>query len=179
MDKVTNTSETFKPLPNGVVYSKEENFTPFSTPPIQAYESIVGAQRIERLLTAAERLKGVKVVELNSTAQGGGVAEMLFSQLPFINALGIKEEWKVIRGSEPFFECTKKLHNLLQGMAGTFTPDMEDAYCSNMEACVYDNLIDHPDVITIHDPQPLGLVFPYGKPPGISISDRFCSFTHF
>jgi trehalose synthase len=164
MKETKDIVRTFKPLPNGVVYSKRENFTPFSAAPAEAYESIVGAERIERLYNAAARLKGVKLMELNSTAQGGGVAEMLFSQLPFINSLDIKEEWKVIRGNERFFECTKKLHNLLQGMEGAFSPDMEDAYCSNMEVCACDNLIDYPDVVTVHDPQPLGLAHHVKRP---------------
>jgi len=57
-----------------------------------------------------------------ATAQGGGVAEMLFRSVPFLNELGIETEWKVIKGNEEFFEFTKNLHNLLQGMKGTFTP---------------------------------------------------------
>ncbi len=71
--------------------------------------------------------------------------------------LGIEAEWKIIRGNDQFFECTKKLHNLLQGMEGTFTPDMEDSYCSTIEECASANIIDGPDLVTIHDPQPLGL----------------------
>jgi len=145
------------PLDNGVVYSKRENFCPFSTPPLEAYFSIMGDEKMERLQRAAERLQGIKVLELNATAQGGGVAEMLYSSVPFLNLLGIDTEWKVIKGNEAFFDCTKGLHNLLQGMEGTFTPEMEAAYCSTLEGNAQSNLVNHQDVVIVNDPQPLGL----------------------
>jgi len=156
---LTNTGEqqvTF-PLPDGVVYSKRRNFCPFSTPPLADYAPILGSERMERLQRAAARLQGIKLLELNATAQGGGVAEMLFSSVPFLNELGIAAEWKVIKGNDDFFECTKSLHNLLQGMEGNFTTEMEQSYCSTLEENVNVNLIDHPDVVIVNDPQPLGL----------------------
>ena len=143
---------------NGIIYSNRKKFYPFSTPPLKAYGPILGDEKMERLQLVAERLKGVKLLELNATAQGGGVAEMLYSSVPFINMLGLETEWKVISGNKEFFECTKSLHNLLQGMKGTFSPEMERAYCDNLEDCVRANLIDyHPDVTIVNDPQPLGL----------------------
>jgi len=156
---LTNTGKeqvTF-PLPDGVVYSKRRNFCPFSTPPLADYAPILGSERMERLQRAAARLQGLKLLELNATAQGGGVAEMLFSSVPFLNELGIEAEWKVIKGNDEFFEVTKNLHNLLQGMKGTFSPEMEQSYCSTLEECANANLIDHPDVVIVNDPQPLGL----------------------
>jgi len=159
--------ETVFPLPNGVVYSKRENFRPFSTPPLEAYIPILGDERTERLQRAAERLKGLKVLELNATAQGGGVAEMLYSSVPFLNELGIETEWKVMSGNEEFFECTKGLHNLLQGMKGTFTQEMERAYYCTIADCARSNIIDHnPDIVMVNDPQPLGLARHLKKPGG-------------
>ena len=152
------------PLANGVVYSKRENFCPFSVPPVEDYAPILGAAKMERLWRAAERLKGLNLLELNATAQGGGVAEMLYSSIPFLNSLGINAEWKVISGNKEFFECTKGLHNLLQGMKGTFTPEMERAYNCNLEDYARANLINSPDVVNIHDPQPLGLAGRLKKP---------------
>ena len=146
------------PLEDGTVYSKRKNFCPFSTPPLEAYAPIVGEEKLERLQKVAERLKGLKLLELNATAQGGGVAEMLYSSVPFLNALGIEAEWKIICGSKDYFESTKSLHNLLQGMKGSFTPEMEQAYFATLEACAATNLIDYnPNVVIVHDPQPLGL----------------------
>jgi trehalose synthase len=146
------------PLPDGTVYSRRKDFCPFSTPPLQAYASFLSEEDPERLERAAERLKGLKLLELNATAQGGGVAEMLYSSIPFLNSLGIDAEWKVLRGNKEYFECTKSLHNLLQGMNGHFTPEMEKTYFCTLLECANDNLIDYtPDVVIAHDPQPLGL----------------------
>lgn len=145
-------------LADGTVYSKRKNFCPFSTPPPEAYIPIIGKDRIERLQAAAHKLKGLKLLELNASAQGGGVAELLYSAIPFLNLLGIEAEWKVIHGNREYFECTKTMHNLLQGMPGTFTPDMKQCYLSNLEECASANLIDYdPEVVLVHDPQPLGL----------------------
>ena len=145
------------PLPNGVVYSQREGFCPFSVPPLERYAPILGEDKVERLLRAAEKLKGLKLLEINATAQGGGVAEMLFSLLPMLNGLGIPAEWKVINGNEAFFECTKGLHNILQGSDDPFTAEMEQTYCCNLDECAGSNIINDPDVVNIHDPQPLGL----------------------
>ena len=166
MSAADNLSEVAKQEPvgitpppgNGVVYSERKNFCPFSTPPLEAYGRILGDEKMERLQRAAERLKGVKLLELNATAQGGGVAEMLYSSVPFINMLGLETEWKVISGNDKFFECTKSLHNMLQGMKGSFSPKMEQSYCDTLAESVNGNLIDyHPDVVIVNDPQPLGL----------------------
>jgi len=147
------------PLADGTVYSRRKNFCPFSTPPLEVYASILGEEKIERLHKVAQRLKGLKLLELNATAQGGGVAEMLYSSIPFMNALGIEAEWKVISGSKDYFECTKSLHNQLQGKKGSFTKEMEQVYFSSLEQCIGANLIDNsPDVVIVHDPQPLGLI---------------------
>ncbi len=151
-------TEPVSPPAHGVIYSQRLNFCPFTAPPLKAYASILGSERTERLQRAAERLKGRRVLELNATAQGGGVAEMLYSSVPFQNNLGVETEWKVISGNEKFFECTKGLHNLLQGMKGTFTQDMERAYYSTIADCACSDIIDRDsDIIMVNDPQPLGL----------------------
>ncbi|MBL7119461.1 MAG: glycosyltransferase [Dehalococcoidia bacterium] len=162
----TETDKSISLLVDGTVYSRRKNFSPFSTPPLQAYASIVGEDSIERLQRAAKPLKGLKLLELNATAQGGGVAEMLYSAVPFLNALGIEAEWKVIKGNREYFEITKNMHNLLQGKRGSFTPEMQETYFDTLEECANGNLIDYrPDVVDVHDPQPLGLTR-YLKKPG-------------
>ena len=160
-----DSTKVILPLTDGTVYSKRKNFYPFSASPLEAYASIVGEEKIERLQKVARRLKGLKLLELNATAQGGGVAEMLYSSIPFLNELGIEAEWKIISGSKEYFECTKGLHNLLQGKKGTFTSEMKHTYLNNLETCANGNLIDYsPDVVTVHDPQPLGLIHYLKKP---------------
>ena len=153
-------------LGDGTVYSRRKNFCPFSTSPLESYASIIGDEKIERLQNIGQRLKGLKILELNTTAQGGGVAEMLYSSIPFLNLLGIEAEWKIINGRKSYYECTKKLHNLLQGMKGSFTPEMKQIYISQLEECANNNIIDYsPDVVIVHDPQPLMLCH-YLKKPG-------------
>ncbi len=153
------------PLADGTVYSKRKNHCPFITSPLEAYASIIGEARVERLRAVAERLKGLKLLEVNATAQGGGVAELLYSSIPFLNSLGIEAEWKIISGSAEYFETTKTMHNQLQGMRGRFTPQMEETYFRTLEENVDNDYLEHaPDVVRIHDPQPLGLIRYLKKP---------------
>lgn len=161
----TTEDTTMLSLPDGTVYSKRKDFCPFSTPPLEAYASFLGEEKTERLQKVAQRLKGLKLLQLNATAQGGGVAEMLYSEMPFLNSLGIEAEWKVICGDADYFECTKKLHNLLQGKKGTFTAEMQQTYQTTLEKCASTDFIDYnPDVVLVHDPQPLGLTHYIQKP---------------
>ncbi len=106
------------PLEDGTMYSQRKGICPathpFSCAPVEDYTPFVGEQRMERLIDAVNKTKGVRILELNSAPVGGGVAEMLLSSVPFLNQLGIDDEWKVIRGSRPFYEATKGIHNLLR-----------------------------------------------------------------
>lgn len=156
------------PLPDGTVYSQRKGCCPFSTPPLTEYAPIVGEEKIERLLKVADRLKGLKILELNATASGGGVAEMLYSSIPMVNSLGIADEWKVISGNREYFECTKAIHNMLQGKPGVFTPEMQKTYCETIADNASQELIDfQPQIVMIHDPQPMGLE-QYLQKPGQS-----------
>ena len=143
-------------LSDGTVYSGRKNIRSFSAHSLEEYSSTISEEKIERLLGIAQRLKGLKVLELNSTAQGGGVAEMLYSSVPFLNTLGIEAEWKVLNGHKEYFECTKRLHNLLQGMRGSFTREMKQVYVNHLLECTGNNIVDNsPDIVIIHDPQPM------------------------
>ena len=150
------------PLPDGTMYCQSKGVCPdgppFSVSPLEAYVPVVGEQKIERLLTAVKMVKDLKILELNSSPIGGGVAEMLLSCIPFLNQLGIDIEWKVIQGSPSFYEVTKCIHNLLQGRGGCFTSEMERIYFNTLEENGNDHMVDwDADVVLIHDPQPLGL----------------------
>lgn len=147
-----------QPLSDGTVYSSGKSHRPFSAPPLEAYARIVGREKMERLYSRAEKLKGLKLLETNATAIGGGVAEMLHSSIPFLESLGINVEWRIVSGGREYFEVTKKLHNMLQGMQGSFTPSMEATYFSTLEDfCRLSPLHPDVDVIVSHDPQPLAL----------------------
>ena len=150
------------PAPDGTMYSQSKgicpNGPPFSVSPLEDYLPIVGDEKIERLMSAVQKVKGSKILELNSSPIGGGVAEMLLSCIPFLNQLGIDAEWKVIQGTKPFYEATKCIHNLLQGRGGCFTSEMEKVYFCTLEENSNGYTVDwDADVVIIHDPQPLGL----------------------
>ena len=152
------TIDTTGPSPDGTVYSARKRHCPFSTPSLESYAAVVGEERIERLVRTAQPMKGLKLLDINATAQGGGVAEMLYSSVPFMNELGIEAEWKIIRGNKDYFEITKRLHNLMQGMKGTITPEMKETYRRTLDECASLDLRDNgADVVQVHDPQPLGL----------------------
>ncbi|MFC1961911.1 glycosyltransferase [Chloroflexota bacterium] len=161
--KPTATEKTPQsPTADGIVYSRRRGICPTNPPfvhvPIEDYAPLVGEEKMERLRRAVAGVKGIKILELNSTPLGGGVAEMLLSSVPFLNQLGVDDEWRVIRGSGPFFEVTKCIHNMLQGKGGCFTSDMERIYFETLAENSNGTVLDYePDVVIAHDPQPLGL----------------------
>lgn len=121
------------------------------------YRSVVGSESIDRLLEIARRLKGVRVVHVNSTAFGGGVAEILRSMVPLMTSVGLKAEWLVITPPPEFFNVTKKIHNGLQGMEVTLTNEEKEFYMNILShSAEYLDFSDG-DIIMIHDPQPMGL----------------------
>nr|QNO57381.1 trehalose synthase [Methanosarcinales archaeon ANME-1 ERB7] len=145
-------------MEDGTLYSKRKGFTPLHVPPLKEYAKIVGEEPIKKLEEVSERLSGMEMLELSSTPLGGGVAEMLHSSVPFLNSIGIDDEWKVIKGSKEFFEVTKTMHHLLQGKKGKLTAEDEKIYFSAIKENVALDIIDYePDVVFVHDPQPLAL----------------------
>ena len=150
--------EKFIPMKDGTSYSKRKGFTPLHVPPLRKYAKIVGEEPIKKLEEVSERLSGMQMLELSSTSLGGGVAEMLHSSVPFLNSIGIDDEWKVIKGSKEFFEITKTLHHLLHGKKGKLAAEDEKIYFSAIKENVALDIIDYePGVVFVHDPQPLAL----------------------
>ena len=125
---------------------------------IDEYEPIIGKSEIQEILELAERVHGARIIHVNSTMYGGGVAEMLRSLVPLANSLGLKVKWEVIEGDDAFFGTTKRIHNALQGnMDIEISEEMWSHYLKVNE----DNaqkLDLEGDVILIHDPQPLPLI---------------------
>jgi len=94
---------------------------------------------------------------INSTYQGGGVAEMVSSVIPLMNDVGIDMGWRIFHGNPDFFSITKKFHNSLQGESIHFTPMKQQLYEeASMDFSTYTH-IDH-DCVIVHDPQPLPLI---------------------
>ncbi|MGH3127580.1 MAG: glycosyltransferase [Gaiellaceae bacterium] len=130
---------------------------------------LIGAERLDALLeTAADvrrRLGDRRIVNVNSTATGGGVAEMLATLLGYARGVGIEAEWLVIEGGPDFFEVTKRIHNGLYGSPG------DGGELGPRERAIYERTavaniepiraeIRPGDVVIVHDPQPAGLIGP-------------------
>jgi trehalose synthase len=118
------------------------------------YEAIVGSQNIEELYLLAEGLKGRRVKMVNSTAVGGGVAEILNALVPLLNEIGIPTQWEVIKGGEDFFNVTKKIHNALHGEPLSFTSRMKEVFLETNRENLRNTDLGQ-DVMVIHDPQPI------------------------
>ncbi len=118
------------------------------------YEPIVGHQTLEELYLLAEGLKGKRVKMVNSTAIGGGVAEILHQLVPLLDELGIQIQWEVIKGGEDFFIVTKSIHNALHGEAAPLTQRMKEIFLEVSQENIKNTDLDQ-DIIVIHDPQPI------------------------
>lgn len=111
---------------------------------------------MDSLRLTAQNLKKYKIVEINATANGGGVAELLSTQMPLSNDLGVNSRWWVLPPNDEFFSITKNLHNCLQGQCGL-------PFDGHMK--YYQEYLDHiakkipkdGDLYILHDPQTLGL----------------------
>ena len=124
---------------------------------LEEYRDIVGDEVVSEIFRKSKGLYGKKVLHVNSSYQGGGVAEILNHLVPLMSDLGIEVDWRVIHGHHDFFNVTKKFHNALQGEEINFSQLKRSVYTdTNKKFTTYSN-IDH-DAVIIHDPQPLPLV---------------------
>lgn len=124
---------------------------------IKEYESIVGPQVIEELYLVGDRVKGVSVRNVNSTAVGGGVAEILNRMVPLLKELGVNTSWDVIKGGEQFYKVTKKFHNALHGKEEDITPEDFSIFHETNEMNLKTMALTD-DIVFIHDPQPIALI---------------------
>jgi trehalose synthase len=124
---------------------------------LRDYASITGAEAIDELVALAAPLRGVRVQQINTTAVGGGVAEILHRMVPLLRELGLDTTWDVMKGGEAFFQVTKSFHNALHGMAGSLTPEMKEVYLEATSRNVRDLPLTG-DIVYVHDPQPAGLI---------------------
>jgi trehalose synthase len=130
---------------------------PLAIKHVEDYVDAAGAEAVERLREAARPFEGARVLHLNSTSFGGGVAELLHAQVPLLRDLGIEAEWAVVHGSEEFFNVTKAIHNALQGAETVWTEQMRRVYWERIR----DNaalLSESFDFVFVHDPQPAAIL---------------------
>jgi trehalose synthase len=109
------------------------------------------------LQTLGGKLYNRTFLHINSTREGGGVAEILQRMIPMLGELGIQARWEVIEGDEKFFDMTKKIHNAIQGNIEEITEEMwQHHYEINKKNAEKLNL--EADAVLIHDPQPVPLI---------------------
>ncbi len=127
---------------------------------LDRYAGICGPNVIDQLRQLVAPLKGAKVIHVNSTRTGGGVAEILAKLVPLKKELGIDVSWEVIDGDADFFKCTKGFHNALQGNK----VEMPESLLKNYEQTNHHNSeelrekLEDADIVFIHDPQPAPLL---------------------
>ncbi len=123
---------------------------------LDQYGRVAGQDVIDHLRQLANPLKGLKVVHVNSTREGGGVAEILHKLVPLMESLGLDVHWEVITGESDFYQCTKGFHNGLQGqqvgLSDSLLKVFEDTNARNVEQLR--PLLEEADIVFIHDPQP-------------------------
>ena len=129
------------------------------------YRPIVGDEVIAEIEELAAPLEGYRVLHVNATAFGGGVAEILATLVPLMRDVGLDAEWQVIEGEDEFFNVTKACHNGLQGMDIPFTGEMKAVWrrYNEMNARRFEGEYDF---VVVHDPQPAGLLHYHGGAGG-------------
>jgi trehalose synthase len=124
---------------------------------IAGYEHSAGREVVGQLRELAEPLRGARILHVNATPFGGGVAELLRAEIPLLRDLGIDVDWRVITGGEAFFRATKAMHNGLQGSMRDLTPTDREVYIENAKFNAELQEEEY-DLYFIHDPQPAGLL---------------------
>ncbi|HEY4977547.1 MAG TPA: glycosyltransferase [Candidatus Acidoferrum sp.] len=125
--------------------------------PLDDYKDVIGLGEIEELRALARPLRGRSVEMVNSTAVGGGVAEILNRLVPLAEDLGIPIRWDVIKGGEDFYEVTKAFHNALHGAPYHAKESDFEIFKAYQERNLHRLPMDA-EFVVIHDPQPLGLI---------------------
>ncbi len=134
--------------------------TPPAPPPppkLDDYAPIIGKPELDDLRFLARQLRGKTVKMVNSTAVGGGVAEILNRLVPLINELEVATKWEVITGGNDFFEVTKGFHNALHGGEYAVTQAVKDIFMMYTEQN-RQRMQFVEDLFVIHDPQPAALI---------------------
>lgn len=124
---------------------------------IDDYIQIVGQSVIDDLKLLAGKLQGKVIQHINSTAVGGGVAEILNWMVPLLRELGVDTKWDLVKGGEQFFNVTKKFHNALHGRPEEITKDDFNIFMETSQKNIEEVNI-YGDIVFIHDPQPIALI---------------------
>lgn len=129
---------------------------------LEDFRHIVPDERLAEIYARAKGLYGKHIVHVNATYQGGGVAEILYSLVQLMNDVGINAGWRILHGSQEFFEITKSFHNALQGAKLNLSEKKKRTYLEVNDNFSRFTHLDH-DCVIVHDPQPLSLIRAYRK----------------
>ncbi len=129
---------------------------------LEDFRHIVPDETLAEIYARARSLYGKHVIHLNATYQGGGVAEILYSLAMLMNDVGVDAGWRILHGSQEFFEITKSFHNALQGAKLNLSERKKRIYRRVNEDFSRFTHLDH-DCVIVHDPQPLALIRSYRK----------------
>jgi trehalose synthase len=124
---------------------------------IMDYAPFVGEESIRELYSLSEGVQDKVIQSINSTSEGGGVAEILSRIIPLLRQMGVDATWDVLKGDDAFFKITKKFHNALQGMNECISSD-ELAHFLEVNRRNADEMDLYGDIMFIHDPQPIALI---------------------
>lgn len=153
---------------------KEIKLDPFSKNTFKEYKKL-NPNTHRSILAIRKKIKQKTIIHINSTPYGGGVAEILKSQVPIEKLLGLKSRWLTMKAPAKFFRVTKKIHNLLQGKPGFLSEEEKKFYLSvnhELEKQLGQFLKRFENgIVVIHDPQPLPLIR--------AIPENFSSFLRF
>jgi trehalose synthase len=134
----------------------------YSIKSLDKYQDIIGDRAVQQIRAEASSLSEKKTVHINSTYQGGGVAEILNSLIILLNDVGIETDWRILHGDLDFFTITKKFHNALQGERINLSEKKKELYyINNVNNAIFSH-INH-DFVVVHDPQPLPIITCYKK----------------
>jgi trehalose synthase len=129
-----------------------------TVPPLSldAYAPQAGEDAIAEIRRLAGPLRDARVLHVNATKFGGGVAEILPTLTALMRDAGLDAEWRIIPGDDPFFDVTKRIHNGLQGMEVPFGDDATGTFMRTSRTFAEQFEGDY-DFVVIHDPQPVAL----------------------
>ena len=117
---------------------------------LEDFRHIVPDTRLAEIYSRARKLYGKHIVHVNATYQGGGVAAIRYSLVQLMNDVGISTGWRILHGSQEFFEVTKSFHNALQGAHLNFSDKKRQVYLQVNDNFARFTHLEH-DCVIIHD----------------------------
>ncbi|MEX2237699.1 MAG: glycosyltransferase [Dehalococcoidia bacterium] len=136
------------------------------------YEHVAGPEVVEDLFRLAEPLRGARVLHVNATAFGGGVAELLTSLVPLMRDAGLDCHWQVLEGPPEFFATTKTMHNALQGAEVCWSSAQAEIWRS-VNRCNARAIDDSWDYVVVHDAQPAAILASAAMDNGVRPQGRW------